>query len=394
MKYEDLGVSPIINACGTVTRLGGAAIREEALQAWMQASQRAVAIEELQVAVSSKLAAWTGAEAGLIASGAAAALTLGTAAILAGLDPARMQQLPCTDSFANEILVARDQRSGYDHAVRAAGARLVEVGMNEVVSGAGVRRVEPWEYAPAITDRTAGILYVQTEQARPRLADVMDVAREHGLPVIVDAAGELPPPENIRKFVDSGADLIAWSGGKAIGGPQASGILLGKRDLVGSALLQMLDMDDHPELWKPPPELLQDESIAGMPRHGIGRAMKVSKETIMALMTSLELFLNEDHGVKEQHAVNLLNTIHQALAAEGISAELQTRQGTMPRLHVSVSVEQDAFDVCQQLRNGDPRIFVGHGRLDDGILEINTVALRENEVPSLIQALVTHLGTC
>ena len=122
MKYEDLGVVPIINACGTVTRLGGAPLDSAALAAYDSAAQQSVAIEELQIAVSQQLSQWLDCEAGLIASGAAAALTLGTAAILAGTDLARMEALPDTTQFPNELLIASDQRSGYDHAVRAAGS--------------------------------------------------------------------------------------------------------------------------------------------------------------------------------------------------------------------------------------------------------------------------------
>lgn len=269
MRFEDIGARRIINACGTVTRLGGAPLREEALEAYRAAAEAPVSIEELQTRASRQLAEWTGAEAGIVASGAAAALTLGAAAMLAGLDASRMESLPHAESFPHEILVAREHRSGYDHAVRASGAQLVEVGLNEVVSGAGVRRVEAWEYEAAITEKTAGILYVFCPGCRPRLSEVVELAKRQSLPVLVDAAGELPPRENLRKLSESGADLIAFSGGKAIGGPQATGLLLGRKDLIASALLQMLDMDDHPELWDPPSDLIDRARLKGMPRHGI-----------------------------------------------------------------------------------------------------------------------------
>src|SRR5205085_438404 len=154
------------------------------------------------------------------------------------------------------FVVAREQRNGYDHAVRAAGARLVEVGFNEVVAGAGVRRVEAWEYAAAFGPMTAGVLYVYDARARPPLAEVVARAHARGLPVLVDAAGELPPRSNLRAILATGADLVAFSGGKAIRGPQATGLLCGRRDLVGAAALQMLDLDDHPDLWEPPEELI------------------------------------------------------------------------------------------------------------------------------------------
>ena len=391
MKYEDLGVVPIINACGTVTRLGGAPLHVAALAAYDSAAQQSVAIEELQIAVSQQLSQWLECEAGLIASGAAAALTLGTAAILAGTDLARMETLPDTTRFPNELLIACDQRSGYDHAVRAAGAKIVAVGMNEVVSGAGVRRVEPWEYAAAITELTAGILYVQTDSSRPLLADVIRVAKEHGLPVLVDAAGEIPPAENLKRLVDLGADLVAFSGGKAMRGPQATGLLLGTRTLVGSTLLQMLDMDDHPTLWKAPVEFFDAGEVVGMPRHGIGRGLKVSKESIMAVMTALEKFLEPEQSKLMDACHDLLQRISAALNAAGVDTELIAHENHVPRLDVKINADQDAFEVCQCLRNSSPRVFVGHSRLEESVLVINAMAIRENEIEPLIAALLSQI---
>ncbi|MBA62496.1 MAG: selenocysteine synthase [Planctomycetaceae bacterium] len=383
-SFNDLSVEPIINACGTVTRLGGSPLRPEALDAYQQASLLAVPLEELQTAVSKQLAHWTGAEAGIITSGAAAALTLGAAAILAGNDPARMECLPHTESMPNEFIISRDQRSGYDHAVRASGASLHEVGLNEVVSGAGVRRTETWEYESAISDKTAGILYVYTDDSAPNLDEVVALGKQHGIPILIDAAGELPPPSNLKKLIKSGANLVAFSGGKAIGGPQATGLLLGQKQLVGSALLQMLDMDDHPQLWNP---ILSDKSeLQGMPRHGIGRGFKVSKESIMALMAAINCFLNEDNSQRMAILAGILSDIQTTLEEAGISSQLVwSDRETVPKLQIPTRA---AFEVCQNLRSHSPRVFVGHGLLDQGILTINAIALREHQVNSLSQALI------
>ena len=161
------------------------------LEAFHDAAKEWVPLEQLQAAASRKIAETTGAEAGLVTAGDAAALTLGTAAILTGFDLGRMEKLPQTDGFPNEIIIAREQRSGYDHAIRAAGARLVEVGFNEITSNAGVRRAEVWEYEAAITSQTAGIAYVLGPGCCPALSDVVALAHRHNLPVIVDAAGEV-----------------------------------------------------------------------------------------------------------------------------------------------------------------------------------------------------------
>ncbi len=381
--YKKLGVEPIINATGNVTRLGGSRLRTVALEAYALASQQSVSLEHLQAAASQQIANLTGAEAGLITSGAAAGLTLGSAAILTGLDAGRMEKLPDTRDMPAEIIVAREHRSGYDHAVRASGAQLVEVGFQEQVAGAGVRRVEAWEYEAAIGDQTAGILYVEQATAHPPLADIVAVAQSHNLPLLVDAAGELPPRENLRRLATCGADLVVFSGGKAIGGPQPTGILAGRRDLVAAAALQMLDMDDHPRTWDPPVEFIDPEMVTGMPRHGIGRSMKVSKEAICALLAALDEFVSTDPAEQLARWRDWLEQIHNSLVRSTANCQLvESPDGQQPP-RLEIHVNQDAFELCRALRTGPPPIYVGHGRLDEGILVINPVALTEEEVPLL-----------
>ena len=173
---------------------------------------------------------------------------MAAAAILAGLDPSKMEELPTVRSNKNQFIISREHRSGYDHAFRLAGAETVDVGMNEILSGAGVRRTEAWEYESAINERTAGIIYVATENSEPSIESVINIAKKHNLPVVVDAAAQLPPRENLRYFIEKGADLVAYSGGKAIKGPQSSGILCGKKEYISSVALQSLDMDEFFEI--------------------------------------------------------------------------------------------------------------------------------------------------
>ncbi|MCO6454656.1 MAG: DegT/DnrJ/EryC1/StrS family aminotransferase, partial [Pirellulaceae bacterium] len=336
--------------------------------------------------------------AGLVTSGAAAALMLGTAAILAGHDLGRMERLPRTDGFPNEMLVAREHRSGYDHAVRAAGAVLVEVGFNEIVSNAGVRRAEAWEYAAAINPRTCGVLYVHAPDSRPELSEVVEVARRHRLPVLVDAAGELPPRDNLRGLIAAGADLVCFSGGKAIRGPQASGILCGRRELISSAALQMLDMDDHPQLWDPPPELILRERIAGPPRHGIGRALKVGKEEIVALLAALRLFGSGAYEPLRETGLRQLEAIAHAVrdCAVVCRVERPADGERWPLLEIAIAGPSPAalaFDVCRRLRDGTPAVHVGHGKLSSGVLVVNPVCLRDEQLPPLIERLRAELST-
>jgi L-seryl-tRNA(Ser) seleniumtransferase len=394
--YDDWGLAPIINASGAVTRLGGAPMPEAVLQAFCAAARESVPLDELQAVASRALAEATGAEAGLVTSGAAAALTMGAAAILAGYDLGRIERLPCCEGFPDELVVAREQRNGYDHAVRAAGARLVEVGFNEIVAGAGVRRTEAWEYEAAFGPRTAGVLYVYDPGARPPLAELVARAHARGLPVLVDAAGELPPRANLRAIVAAGADLVAFSGGKAIRGPQATGILCGCRDLVGAAAVQMLDLDDHYELWEPPPELIDKSRLGGIPRHGIGRALKVSKEQIIALLTALRLFTSGAYDDELPAQRRRLEQIAAGLEGLPVRCRLIVPADgqSLPLLEVALDeggVGRSALEVCRSLRRGRPSVHVGHGLLHEGKLLVNPLHLNDERVATLARRLREEL---
>lgn len=391
--FETWGLEPIINASGSVTRLGGAPMPEAVLEAFCAAARECVPLDQLQTAASHVIAEATGAEAGLVTAGAAAALTLGTAAILTGYDLGRMERLPHCDGFPHEFVVAREQRNGYDHAVRAAGARLVEVGFHEIVAGAGVRRVEAWEYEVAFGPQTAGVFYVYGPDSRPSLAEVVNRAHARGLPVLVDAAGELPPRSNLRSIVATGADLVAFSGGKAIRGPQATGILCGRRDLIGPAALQMLDMDDHPELWDPP-ELIDTTRFAGVPRHGIGRALKVSKEQIAALLTALRLFTAGTYDEELSAQRRRLEQIAAALEGLAVRCRLVVPADgqSLPLLEIALD-EGSAVEVCGRLRRGRPPVQVGHGLLHEGKLVVNPLHLDDERTAVLARRLREELST-
>jgi D-glucosaminate-6-phosphate ammonia-lyase len=383
--YERFGVRTRINAAGLLTRLGGSLMPVEVLDAMTEAAGSFVDMAELQAAASVVIARHTGAEAGLVTAGAAAALTVGTAACLAGLDPARMDRLPETDDFPNEVVMCRTHRTGYDHAIRAAGARIREVGFNDRATGAGVRDVETWELEAAITPRTAAIAYMAAPGSRPPLAEVAALAHRHRLPVLVDAAAQLPPPENLRRFVADGADLVAFSGGKAIRGPQGTGILCGRRDLVGSAALQQLDLDVRPETWRPPEDLLPRLPLGGIPHHGIGRGCKVSKEEIVGLLVALERFVALDHAGERARQERLLLALRGQLAgtphleARFLPAA-ETGRDPLLELHLDeAGLGLSAFQLSLVLQHGDPPVHLGERRAVDGILTINPVGLRDGE---------------
>jgi L-seryl-tRNA(Ser) seleniumtransferase len=384
--YEELGVRTIINAKGPSTRLSGGVLDAAVAQAMVEASRHCVDIAELQAAASRVIADITGAEAGYVTSGAAAGLFLGTAACVTGLDPGKMNRLPDTTGMKNEVVMVRSQRNFYDHAVRGAGVRIVEVGLPDRFAGAGVRDAEAWEIDHAIGDRTAAVSYVASATARPALAEAVKIAHARGVPVLVDAAAQLPPADNLRRFVAVGADLVAFSGGKAIGGPQASGFLAGRRDLIAAVALQHLDLDFPWELWCPPSELIDKSALPGAPHHGIGRPCKVGKEEIVGLVVALRRFAAADPVERRDRWLAL---------ARALVAELDGIPGTTVRLladrpwreipQVELALEPEAHGTAlalmQALESGSPPVFADPVRLHEDVVVFGTSCLREGDPP-------------
>lgn len=388
--YERLGVRTIVNASGPSTRLSGGIMHREVAQAMAEASQWCVDLAELQSRACEMIAEATGAEAGYVTSGAAAALMLGTAACLCGLDPARMNRLPDTTGMPNEVIVARSQRNMYDHAVTQAGARLIEVGIPDRVSGAGVRDAQLWEYETAISDSTAAILFVAQEYAEPSLPQISEMARRHRVPVIVDAAAQLPPIANLKRFVAEGADLVAFSGGKALGGPQASGILAGRRDLIQSAALQQLDHDTYFDQWTPPAKLFDKRQLKGLPASGIGRTAKCGKEEIVGLLTALRIFVEQDHDrlrdVWRQSCRDILSGLQGISGTEVTIVERNSKN--TPEVHLRLDrakLDVSAADIIKRLQDGDPSVHVNHARARDGIIVLGPTCLKPGDAEILIQ---------
>jgi L-seryl-tRNA(Ser) seleniumtransferase len=289
--YTQFGVAEVVNGVGYATRVAGSCPHPDVLQAMTEANTAFVEIDDLQAAASRVIARCTGAEAGLATCGASAALTLAAAACLAGNNPDLMDRLPdVSDCPRREVIYPRPGPYDYDHAVRTAGARLVIIDYD---AADALEQIEA-----AIGPRTAAIGYVWLgSNERPAIDALADLAHRHSLPLVVDAALSLPPVENLRSFVARGADLVAYSGGKHLGGPQNSGILCGRADLVRSAWLQMVDMDVRPGTWSLQ-RLIDSGWIRRPPRHGIGRSMKVGKDSIIGLLMALERYGRRDHAAE------------------------------------------------------------------------------------------------
>ena len=395
--YDELGVPTVINATGTKTRISGSLIREEAVTAMAEASKSFVRISDLQSRASDLISTVTGAEAGYVTSGASAGLLLAAAASIAGDDLDSMYQLPDTEGLADEILVPRTHRTGYDHALRAAGATLVDIGTNDPYLGTGSRSVEPWEIAESITENTAAVAYLQKEYTDPPLPEVVDIAHAHDVPVIVDAAAEVPPVSNFSRFIDEGADLVAFSGGKAVRGPQTTGILAGRADLIESVALQQLDMHAADPVWDPPTDLIDVDRFDGVPRQGIGRSLKVGKEELAGLITALDLFVEEDHATLGEEWLDRASLVAERLAPE---SALSTRVTEADKVSIApevvVTLDEEAADLTTtdlvlSLRREDPRIFVGADSLADDAFTINPMCLTDDQVSYVVDRIRSYL---
>jgi D-glucosaminate-6-phosphate ammonia-lyase len=346
--YEELEVTPIINACGYVTRFSGSLMLPKVVEAMVEASKVYVSIAELQEAAGSIIAEYTGAESGYVTSGAAAGLTLAAAACIAGTDRDRIARLPGTGDLPNEIVIPGPHRDSYDRCFRLSGARIVMAGSPAHCSAD--------DLAATLSERTAAVAWFSAyEPASLSLADVVRIAHAADTKVIVDAAVALPPPENLRRFVETGADLVSFSGGKDLRGPQTSGFLAGSRELMQSVALQHQDFAAYNGTWDPESEYLG-------PGHGIGRPMKVGKEELAGLLVALRLYVERDHAAEDdQQSAGARLVASRLQGITGITVE--TGRSHTPGHFVRVTLDANAGgptarQIAAELASGKPRIMV------------------------------------
>lgn len=383
--YSSLGVRTVVNARGNATLAGGTLMAPEVVEAMAEAAQSFVRIGDLQEAASRDIAAVTGAEAGYVTTGAAAALTLGAAAMLARLDPDRMDRLPETGDGPCEIVVQRGHRNPYDHLVRASGARLVEFGGSSGGTVAEMRAA----FGPA----TAGAFYHgQAESTGLPFELFAATAHTQGVPVLVDASMSLPPRANLRRFIVEGADLVAFSGGKTIGGPQASGFLAGRRDLLISVGLQQQDMDVLPATWARR-SLLERGELSRPPQHGIGRSMKTGKEEIVGLLVALRRYAERDEVAERRRWSALTGRLAAELARiPGLTARTEATQADgRPVPMTVVMVDAGTFgctavDIVRAFETMDPIVMLADHEAERGILRLDPENLDDASVGLVIGA--------
>lgn len=324
--YQSIGVRPIINAKGTFTIISGSQSLPEVKAAMESASRHYIHLDELMEAVGKRLAELTQAEWGMVSNGCAAALCHATAACIAGANPEKLQQLPGIDA---EVIVPAYSRNVYDHAVRSTGARMITVSTME-------------EYKAAFNAKTVMVMVLAGPGDRGPLGldKLAPIAREHKVPVLVDAAAERLNIPNIH--LRDGADLVAYSGGKCLRGPQAAGLLLGRKDLIQAA-------------W-----------IHSAPHHAFGRPMKAGKEEILGMLAAVEMWVQRDHRAEWAEWEGWLRTIAKAVTAvPGVTTEMlqpNSLSNNAPQLRIRWDGER--LGVCgktieKTLLDGEPRIIVG-----------------------------------
>lgn len=364
--YRVLGVPRVINAAGTITAYGGSLMPPEVLRAWQAAAGGFVRLEELQEAVGSRIARCLRAEAAMVTSGAAGAITLATAAALTLHAPQLAERLPLSPDKGFEVIRQRTHRDSYDRQVRACGVRLVDVGSRA-------------ELLRTIGERTVLMFSYNVREAESAISqdEWLAIARDREIPTLLDAAADTPPVDALFQLTASGFDLVAISGGKAIRGPQDTGLLLGRRDLIEAA-----------------------RSNAA-PRTGtIGRAMKVSKEDMVALAAAIDRYLTLDADAEwrgwQQKIERIENGLRDlpGLRLERIVPPIANR---VPHLIVdwdSADYACTPAELQLRLENGSPPIVTArvHGTGDRGLL-LSVFMLQEGEEEVVARRLRAELTT-
>jgi len=332
--YQRLGVQPIINARGMNTMASGSLMPQPVLDAIAEAATAFVDMEELNRKAGEHIARLIGVEAAHVTSGSAGGLLLSAAAVIAGDDLKAIIQLPDTTGLKDGIVIEKCRRIRYDQALRTAGARLIEVGDEQGCT--------PEQMEAAVDDRTAAIMYIVSPYlgtSGVTVEQAIDIAHRNGIPIIVDGASTLPPVSHLTRWTSLGADLVIYSGGKGIRGPQGSGLLLGKKDLIRAAAMN------------------------GAPNGAIGRPAKVSKEDIVGLVTALELFLEEDWTIEwNKHLEEAREIIKSVEGLPGVSAIVDEDSSvwTSPTILVTVKENETGLTpdlLVDRLQSGEPRIL-------------------------------------
>lgn len=358
--YEELGVTTVINGQGTMTILGGSLMRPEVEAAMALASQHFCSIPELEVAAGKRIAEMLKLPAdytGLVTSGAAAAMQSGLAGILTGDNEQFIQQLPDLTGMKSEVVIQKAHRNGFDHQLRSTGVRLIEIETRE-------------DLRKAVNPKTAMMHFSNflNSAGRIKVDEWVKLAKEYKIPCFNDAAADTPPVSHLWDYAHMGYDLIAFSGGKAIRGPQCAGLLIGRKDLVAYALLNNSPHEDT-----------------------LGRSQKVGKEEIIGMIKALESYLKEDHEALTKEWWRRLDSISAEITkVPGVSASFTVPEvaNHVPHLEIHWDprhISLTPVDAVKQLRGGKPSIVVAS--TETGLI-LNSFMLQPGEEKIMGESLV------
>ena len=339
--YEELGLTTVINCQGTMTMLGGSVLRPELEAVMAMAGRHFVSIPDLEVAAGKRIAEMLKLPEGytaLVTSGAAAAIQSGLAGILTGDNETLIRQLPDLSGMKSEVIIQKSHRNPFDHQLRTTGIKLIEIETRD-------------ELRQAVNDRTAMMHFTNFANAAGQIKvdEWAKLAKQYNIACMNDAAADTPPVSHLWDYTNMGYDLVTFSGGKAMRGPQCAGLLIGRKDLLAYALLNNSPHEDT-----------------------IGRSQKVGKEEIIGMVKALELYLKEDHDALAREWQDRLERIsHELTKIPGVSTEFFTPDiaNHVPHMRISWDsrVPLEPKDVSKMLRNSRPAIVIGGGEGKPGL---------------------------
>jgi uncharacterized pyridoxal phosphate-dependent enzyme len=361
--YNDLGIKTVIHAAGTKSSFGGSRMSAAVIDAITEASKHFASIDAVNRKIGEYIAEITGAEAGMVTSGAASGVVLSMAACMTGTDINKVKKLPNSQGMRNKLIMQKIHMGSYSHMYTFPGVDIVEIGdFNDCL-------IE--ELEGAYDDNTAAVGYLfgpRVSQTGLTLSQIVTSAHKRDIPVIVDAAAMLPPKSNLRKYITEGADLVVFSGGKLIHGPQATGLMFGRKDLVDAAFAN------------------------SNPNHSIGRPHKVSKEDMIGLYVALKQFMESDEEVMLENFKDKLTPIVDELSnINGVTVEI-VHDGINYHVPVAIikfhpSLEKiQAADFPKIMLRNEPAIFMQYFK-ELGHLVVNPISLQDGEPEIVAQEL-------
>ncbi|HYZ83566.1 MAG TPA: aminotransferase class V-fold PLP-dependent enzyme [Bryobacteraceae bacterium] len=355
--FSELGVRPFINAAGTYTTLTASLMWPEVMDAMQYASKKFYRLGDVQDAVGARIATMLGAESAMVTSGAAGALVVGTAACVTGMDVNLIRRLPDTSGMKNEVIMQKAHRYGYDYAVKAVGMKFVEVETREQLES-------------AVGPQTAMMLFFNAAEPSGAIkaAEFVELGKKHKVPTFNDAAADVPPVENLTKYIKMGFDLVTFSGGKMMRGPQSAGLLLGRKDLIEAARRNTSPNSDT-----------------------ISRGLKVNKEEMLGMLVALEMFMKADHNAMFKEYEKRVKAIADGVSGfKSVKTEMYVPEIANHVPHLKITWDSAALGVevpavVKQLREGTPSIEVVPGSVKE--LSIGVSQMQPGEVEIVVKRL-------